>query len=99
MNRFYVFILRNDVWIYIIAALGLLWYINEYVQSRRLLKRAMFGLERERGTRMRNNALLFMFILGGIIAFVYYVNNQVAPTQTAITATGSVSSDHVPSTA
>lgn len=80
MNQLYVFILRNDVWIYIIATLGLLWYINEYWQSRRILKRAMFGLERERGTRMRNNALLFMFILGSIIGFVYYVNNQVGPT-------------------
>ena len=30
MNPIYVFILRNDVWIYIIAILGLLWYVNEY---------------------------------------------------------------------
>ncbi len=80
MNQLYVFILKNDVWIYIVAALGLLWYVNEYFRSRRILKQAMFGLERERGSRVRSNALLFIFILGSIISFVFYVNNQIAPT-------------------
>lgn len=80
MNYIYVFILRNDIWIYIIAVLGLLWYGNEYLRSRRILKKAMFGLEREQGSRIRNNALFFMFLLGAIISIVYYVNSQVAPT-------------------
>ena len=80
MNQLYVFILRNDIWIYIMAALGLLWYVNEYLRSRRILKKAMFGLERERGSHIRNNALFFIFLLGSIILIVFYVNNQVAPT-------------------
>ena len=80
MNHIYVFILRNDIWIYIIAVLGLLWYVNEYFRSRRILKKAMFGLERERGSHIRNNALFFIFLLGSIILIVFYVNNQVAPT-------------------
>ncbi len=79
MDRIFVFIIRNDVWIYIVAALALLWYVNEYIRSRRILRQAMFGLEREKGAHMRNNALLFILILSSIIAFVYYVNNSVAP--------------------
>ncbi len=80
MERFYVFIIRNDVWIYIVAALALLWYVNEYFRSRRILRQAMFGLEREKGVHIRNNALIFILVLSSIIAFVYYVNNNIAPT-------------------
>lgn len=79
MERFYVFILRNDVWIYIICALGLFWYISELLRARRLLRRAMFGLEQERGRQMRNTAVLFILIFGALSGFVYYVNAQIAP--------------------
>ncbi len=80
MESLYVFLILNDVWIYILSALGLFWFINEYVRSRRILRRAMFGLERETGTRIRNNALIFIILFSVIISLVYYVNNQVRPT-------------------
>jgi hypothetical protein len=79
MDRIYVFLIRNDVWIYILCALGLFWYASEYVRSRRLLRRAMFGLERETGASVRNNALLFILLLSAIISTVYYVNAEIAP--------------------
>jgi hypothetical protein len=80
MERLYVFLIRNDVWIYILAALGLFWYTTELWRSRKILRRAIFGLERESGTRMRNNALLFMTLFTIIIGSVFFVNNQIAPT-------------------
>jgi hypothetical protein len=80
MDQFYVFILRNDVWIYIVSALGLFWYINEFIRAQRLLRVAIFNLEREANTQIRNTALAVIFVLSGIIAGVYYVNSQVAPT-------------------
>ncbi|MCP4427444.1 MAG: hypothetical protein GY803_23390 [Chloroflexi bacterium] len=80
MESLYVFLILNDVWIYILSALGLFWFINEYVRSRRILRRAMFGLEWEKGTRLRNNALAFIIIFAAIIGLVFYVNSQVKPT-------------------
>ena len=80
MESIYVFLILNDVWIYILSALGLFWFINEYVRSRRILRRAMFGLERETGAHIRNNALVFIIIFASIIAFVYYVNSSIKPT-------------------
>lgn len=80
MDRIYIFILRNDVWMLIVASLGLIWYISEFLRSRRLLKRAVFGLERERGLQLRNNALLFILALTAVISGVTYVNLRIAPT-------------------
>ncbi len=80
MDRIYVFILRNDVWILILASLGLVWYISEYLRSRRLLQRAVFGLERERGSQLRNNAALLILTLTAVILTVFYVNLRIAPT-------------------
>lgn len=80
MNQFYVFILRNDVWIYILSALGLFWYINEFIRAQRQLRVAFFNLEREKNTQIRNTALVIILILSGIIGGVYYVNSQIAPT-------------------
>ncbi len=80
MEPIYVFLILNDVWIYILSTLGLFWFINEYFQSRRILRQAMFGLERETGTRIRNNALIFIITFSSIIGIVYYVNSQVRPT-------------------
>lgn len=79
MERIYIFIIRNDVWIYILSVLGLFWYTTELFRARGILRRAMFGLERETGTRMRNNAIFFIVLFLGIIGFVTYVNNSVAP--------------------
>jgi hypothetical protein len=80
MERIYIFILRNDVWILILAFLGLVWYFSEFMRSRRLLQRAVFGLERERGLQLRNHAMIFVLTLAAVIAIIFYVNYQVAPT-------------------
>ncbi len=80
MERFYVFILRNDIWIYILSALALTWYTTEYLRARRLLKSAIFGPEKERGSRIRNRSLILVLVSLFIISLVTYVNLSVAPT-------------------
>lgn len=80
MDRVYVFLIRNDVWIYIICGLGLLWYLNELIRSQSALRRAMFGLERETSLRKRNAALLFVIFFSAIAAGVIYVNREIRPT-------------------
>jgi hypothetical protein len=80
MERAFIFILRNDVWIYILSVLGIIWYTNQLFQSRKILRRAMFGLEREKGRKMQTTAVFFLLFFGGTIAFVLYVNNTIAPT-------------------
>lgn len=79
MERVYVFLIRNDVWIYIICGLGLLWYLNELISSQRTLSRAMFGLERETALRTRNAALLMVLIFASVAGIVIYVNSQIRP--------------------
>lgn len=80
MDRLYVFIIHNDIWIYLLCILGLVWYLAELVRARRLLRSAMFGLERERGRRMQTRASLLVLFFVSVIALVAYVNLQVAPT-------------------
>ncbi len=80
MEAVYVFLIRNDVWIYILCAFGLFWYLSELIRAQGMLRRAMFNLERETGQSIRNNALVFIFLLSSIIGGVYYVNNYVAAT-------------------
>ncbi|HZD10004.1 MAG TPA: hypothetical protein VE553_01585, partial [Candidatus Binatia bacterium] len=80
MDRVYLFLIRNDVWIYIICGLGLLWYLNELIRSQGAVRRAMFGLERETALRTRNAALFFSVIFLGIAGAVIYVNTEVRPT-------------------
>jgi len=80
MDAIYVFLIRNDVWIYILSTLGLLWYVGELLRAQSALRRAMFGLERETALRTRNTALFFIFLFGGTIGFVTYANEVVRPT-------------------
>jgi hypothetical protein len=80
MDGLLVFLIHNDVWIYILSALGLFWYATELWRARNSLRQAVFGLERERGMRMRNNALLFIALFSSIIAIVIFVNTRIAPT-------------------
>jgi hypothetical protein len=80
MEQLYVFILRNDIWIYILSSIALVWYLAEYWRSRRLLKSAIFGLEKEKGSRIRNRSLVLVFLFIAIIGLVTYVNLSVAPT-------------------
>ncbi|MDX1686586.1 MAG: hypothetical protein R3248_01250 [Candidatus Promineifilaceae bacterium] len=79
MDAIYVFLIRNDVWIYILCTLGLLWYLAELLRAQSALRRAMFGLERETALRTRNTALFFIFIFGGTIGLVAYANEVVRP--------------------
>ena len=79
MDRLYVFLIRNDVWIYILCALGLLWFTSEFLRSQGALRRAVFRLERETALLVRNRALFFMVLLGSIAAIVAYVNIEVRP--------------------
>ncbi|MBE2220507.1 MAG: hypothetical protein IAF02_03150 [Anaerolineae bacterium] len=80
MEQVFVFILRNDVWIYILSVLGIIWYTSQFLQSRKILKRAMFGLEREKGARMQTTAVFFLLFFITTTVFVLYVNNTIAPT-------------------
>ncbi|MFW5941196.1 MAG: hypothetical protein ACOC8X_00605 [Chloroflexota bacterium] len=80
MDEIYVFLIRNDVWIYILCALGLLWFFSELVRSLGALRRAMFRLERETALRTRNSALFFITLLSSVIIVVAYVNIQIRPT-------------------
>ncbi len=79
MNNIYVFLIRNDVWIYILCVLGLFWYTAELIRAQRGLRSAIFGLERERGSSKRNNALVYIGLFAGIVAVVFFVNRQIAP--------------------
>lgn len=79
MDAIYVFLIRNDVWIYILCTLGLLWYVAELLRANSALRRAMFGLERETALRTRNTALFFIFIFGSTIGLVTYANEVVRP--------------------
>lgn len=79
MDRVFLFFVRNDVWIYIVCAFGLFWYLTEFVRSQRRLRQAMFNLERETSLQVRNNALTFILFFGAIAGFTYYVNAAIAP--------------------
>lgn len=79
MDRFYLFLIRNAVWIYILSAFGLVWYVTELIRAQAALQRAMFNLERETAQRMRNHALSFVLFFGAVVGGVYYVSTYVAP--------------------
>lgn len=80
MDRVYLFLIRNDVWIYIVSLLGLFWYTTELIRAIRTLRRAMFNLERETATAARNHALSFILFFSALIGVVFYVNRNIAPT-------------------
>lgn len=80
MDRFYLFLIRNDVWIYIVSVLGLFWYLTELIRAIRTLRRAMFNLEKETATAARNHALGFILFFSVVIGLVFYVNRYIAPT-------------------
>lgn len=80
MDRFYLFLIRNDVWIYIVSTLALFWYLFEFIRAVQALRQAMFNLERETATNARNHALSFLIFFTTIIVVVFYVNRYIAPT-------------------
>jgi hypothetical protein len=80
LTDLYIFLIRNDVWIYILSGLGLFWYFTNLVLARRILRGAVFSLERERGESLQQSALLFIFFFIAVVGAVTYVNLEVAPT-------------------
>jgi hypothetical protein len=80
MDAIYIFIKRNDIIIYIVAGLALFWYLSELLRAQRMLRMAVFGLEKERGTQLRNTALLFIILLSTVLSGVAYVSTQIIPT-------------------
>jgi hypothetical protein len=80
MNSIYVFLIRNDIWIYILCSLGLVWYLSELWKSHRILRSAMFGLEQERGRRIQRRAISYIAFFALVLGVVAYVNLQIAPT-------------------
>lgn len=79
MDRFYLFLIRNDVWIYIVSILGLFWYLTELFRAMRTLRQAMFNLEKETAMAARNHALGFILFFSIVISLVFYVNRYIAP--------------------
>ena len=79
MDRVYLFLIRNDVWIYIVSVLAFFWYLMEFVRAQATLRRAMFNLERETAIASRNHALSFLLFFAIVMGSVYYVNRYVAP--------------------
>ncbi|MBP6015950.1 MAG: hypothetical protein KA586_04460 [Candidatus Promineofilum sp.] len=79
MDRIYLFLIRNDVWIYIVSILGLFWYSTEFFRAVRTLRQAMFNLEKETATASRSHALGFIIFFSAVIGIVFYVNRNIAP--------------------
>lgn len=79
IDRIYLFLIRNDVWLYIVSILGLFWYSSELIRAMRTLRRAMFNLEIETATAARNHALGFILFFAVVIGLVFYVNRNIAP--------------------
>jgi hypothetical protein len=80
MERVFIFLIRNDVWIYIVCTLGLFWYISDFIRAQRSLRSAIFGLERERGKQKRSTALFFTAFFATILGTILFVNQRIAPT-------------------
>lgn len=79
MDTIFVFLLRNDVWILFLSALGILWYFFQLFTAQRALRRVVFSLEKEQTLRQRNNALFLVLLLGAVIAIVTVTNVYVRP--------------------
>lgn len=80
MEQFYVFLIKNDVWIYFLCGLGAIWYGYEFIRGSRALQRAHFSLERERASRRRNGSFLFLLFFVCVAALVTFVDVRIQPT-------------------
>lgn len=79
MNEIYVLLVRWDIPIYFISAVGIIVSLYQLYRARYILRRAMFTLERETGERIRNSASLSLLIFTAAVGAVIYVNLRVAP--------------------
>ena len=80
MRQIALFFIRNYGGIYFLCLLGFLWFGGKFIRARQLLRRAMFGLERERGYDMQSSALLMLGLVLVIAGITFYFNYSVAPT-------------------
>lgn len=74
LDSVYIFLIANDVWIFFVAGLGVLWYLLQFVQAQRSLRNAFFDLEFERGRSVRNSAFGMLLLLGLVVGITYYAN-------------------------
>ncbi|HSH02410.1 MAG TPA: hypothetical protein VLL52_07810 [Anaerolineae bacterium] len=80
MEAVYIFFIKYDVPIGIVATLTAAWYITEFFRARASLKTAIFTLEREKSQAAFNRSLLFLLVCFGLLGLIYYVNTNIAPT-------------------
>lgn len=80
MNQIYIFLIEWDIPIYFFSAVGILISLYQLFRARRILRQAMFTLERETGERIRNNASIALISLTAVLGGVIYFNLQVVPT-------------------
>lgn len=80
LESIYVFLIRWDIPIYFICAVGFALNVLRLGQSRSRLRRAMFGFERETGQAMRLSAISGVLVFALLAGVVYSVNVFVAPT-------------------
>jgi hypothetical protein len=79
MEQLYVLLIQWDIPIYFVCGVGLLFALVQLARARRMLRIAMFGLEREQGRALRNSSLSFIGLFGGVLGVVLYINLQIAP--------------------
>ncbi len=80
MDFFYLFFIRNYGGIYFLCLLGLVWYGVRFFRARNILRSAVFGLERERGSDLQSSALAMLALVFIVAGITYYVNSFIAPT-------------------
>jgi hypothetical protein len=83
LDRFFVFIYRNDVWILFLCALGIVWYLIQLASRQREYRRSSFLLERERAAADRNASLLMIVLFVGVVGGIIYINTSIVPTLSA----------------
>lgn len=72
LPKILVFIVHNYIWIVALAGLGSVWSLLQLIRGQQRLNQVRFLLERERATNERNNALLWLVLLGSTLAFSTY---------------------------
>lgn len=80
LQRLFVFIVRNDVWMLLLLGVACAWYLLQIALRRRELRRSAFRLERERAVADRNSALLFLALCLALAGGIGYVNRSIRPT-------------------
>jgi hypothetical protein len=90
VSRIVFFIEQIARGLYLVCAVGLLFSIRAYFNSRHELRLAEFELERELALRHRANAITWTFVIIEIALMVYAVANIIAPTMRADLVSGGI---------